>query len=121
MTDIGKIISMGGVDDPDKLDRVSELAGWTREQAAEAARAEGLELGDKHWEVIDFLRAHYLHSGPSEHARELAAALDQRFAADGGRKHLYELFPGGPVTQGGRIAGVPVPADSRNPSFGSVF
>lgn len=121
MSDINKLISAGSVDDPDRFDRARELADWTRETGAAAARAEGIELTDDHWAVIYFLRAHFVKHGHYEHARELAAVLDEHFAAAGGRRHLYELFPGGPVTQGGRIAGIPVPADSRQPSFGSAF
>lgn len=121
MPDINKIISAGNVDDPDRFERARELAEWTRETGLEAARSQGIELGEEHWAVIYFLRAHYVKHGGHAHARELAAVLDEHFAEQGGRKHLYELFPGGPVTQGGRIAGIPVPTDSRQPSFGSAF
>ncbi len=121
MSDIGKLIRAGAVEDPDRFDRAGELAGWTREAAQEQARKEGLELDDRHWAVIHHLRAHFMKHGPAEHARDLAAGLDEHFKAEGGRKYLFELFPGGPVTQGGRLAGIPVPADSRQPSFGSVF
>lgn len=121
MSDITKMIKAGNVEDPDKFDRARELADWSRDTGLKAAKAEGLELGEEHWAVIYFLRAHYVQHGHHAHARELADILDEHFTAQGGRKHLYQLFPGGPVTQGGRIAGIPVPPDSRQPSFGSVF
>jgi tRNA 2-thiouridine synthesizing protein E len=35
-------------------------------------------------------------------------------------RHLYMLFPGGPVAQGCRVAGLPVPAGAVDRGFGSV-
>ena len=77
-------------------------------------------MTEAHWAVVDFLRDYYQSNGIPEHARQLSDALGDHFAADGGLKYLFTLFPKGPVSQGNRIAGVPVPADSANPSFGSV-
>jgi tRNA 2-thiouridine synthesizing protein E len=47
--------------------------------------------------------------------------LNERFAKEGGSKFLYELFPGGPVARGSRLAGVPAPSDARDLSFGSTY
>jgi tRNA 2-thiouridine synthesizing protein E len=35
-------------------------------------------------------------------------------------KFLYKLLPGGPVSQGCRLAGLEPPAGSTDPGFGSV-
>jgi tRNA 2-thiouridine synthesizing protein E len=59
--------------------------------------------------------------GPALHARYLLDPLAEKFAKQGGRKYLYLLFPGGAVTQGSRIAGLPVPKDSVDPSFGTAI
>jgi tRNA 2-thiouridine synthesizing protein E len=77
--------------------------GWSPEAAQAAARDEGLELGEDHWEAV-----------------ELVDALDERFHARGGKRFLYQLFPGGPVAQGCRIAGLEPPAGAVDPGFGSV-
>ena len=37
--------------------------------------------------------------------RRLHAALEARFGKKGGNKHLFLLFPGGPLAQGCRLAG----------------
>jgi tRNA 2-thiouridine synthesizing protein E len=52
--------------------------------------------------------------------RELHDALDEKFHPQGGMKYLYKLFPGGPVAQGCRLAGIDVPAGAVDKSFGSV-
>lgn len=122
MTDINTVITSGNLaGDPERTARAAEIAAWSRDKAIELARAEGLELSEPHFKVISFLQDHYVCHGRVAHARVLAAALDEHFTADGGRKTLYELFPRGPVTQGGRLAGVPVPADSQDRSFGTAY
>ena len=93
---------------------------WTEETARSIAQMESIELTEAHWTVIRFLREHYSQHGTSQHARILTNALEEKFQIQGGLKYLYTLFPGGPVSQGARIAGVPVPMDSSNESFGSV-
>lgn len=96
-------------------------AGWTREIALRVARAEGLDLGDSHWKAVRALQEYYVrHQDASINLRELHDALDEHFHTKGGRKFLYELFPGGPVAQGCRIAGLKAPAGATDKGFGSV-
>ena len=52
--------------------------------------------------------------------RVLHDALDEKFHVKGGMKVLYEMFPGGPVAQGCRLAGLEAPAGAVDKSFGSV-
>ncbi|MEJ2141776.1 MAG: TusE/DsrC/DsvC family sulfur relay protein [Gammaproteobacteria bacterium] len=107
-----------GIHDDEEVDNFEE---WTEELAQAIARDEGIELTEKHWEVIRFLRVHFQNVGgkmPPVH--ELSQVLEERFAKEGGLKYLYELFPGGPLNQGGLISGIAVPADVTDPSFGSV-
>jgi len=101
-------------------DKDAEYEDWTEETARSIAHMESIELTDAHWTVIRFLRDHYEQHGTSLHARILTDALQEKFQIQGGLKYLYRLFPDGPVSQGARIAGVPVPMDSSNESFGSV-
>ena len=93
---------------------------WTEETARTIAQLESIELTGAHWSVIRFLRNYYAQYGASIHARTLSGALEEKFQIQGGLKYLYTLFPDGPVSQGARIAGIPVPKDSSNASFGSV-
>ena len=96
--------------------------GWTRDEAQRVAHAEGLELTTEHWEVIRALQDYYAqHSDATVIAlRELHDALDERFHAIGGLKYLYTLFPGGPVAQSCRLAGLKAPFIATDPGFGSV-
>ena len=95
------------------------LGHWSPLTAAQRAREEGIgELSEAHWHVIYTLRDRYRENGPAASARELTRALEKEFAAQGGRRYLYELFPKGPVTQGCRLAGVPPPPFASDPSFG---
>lgn len=120
--DINKAIATGEPGaNPDVLARAHEIGGWSREQAIEMAKAEGIELGVDHWTVIELLRTNYVEHGRTRHARHLAGLLDDAFAAQGGSKFLYLLFPGGPVSQGSRLAGIPAPHDARDLSFGSSY
>ena len=93
--------------------------GWTREGAAKLAASEGLDLGEDHWEAIRVLQACYADEEEPP-TRRICDALEARFDGKGGRKYLFQLFPGGPVAQGCRLAELQPPAGSVDESFGSV-
>lgn len=97
-----------------------ELEHWSPRVANQLAAADGLVLEEKHWEVIFCLRERYRDQGPDWAAHPVSRALDRDFAALGGRRYLYDLFPKGPLAQGCRIAGLPLPHGTLNASFGSV-
>lgn len=97
-------------------------AGWTRAAALKLARQEGLAPGIDHWEMVDALQEYFARhkDAPTINTRELHDALDEKFHAKGGRKYLFQLFPGGPIAQGCRIAGLKPPAGTTDKGFGSV-
>jgi len=113
---------IGGGSGADKNPRFPHApAGWTLALAAESARREGVELGEEHWEALRALQEYYArHATTAVNLRELHDALDEKFHRRGGIKHLYRLFPGGPVAQGCRIAGLKAPAGATDKGFGSV-
>ena len=94
---------------------------WNREKSQQLAESEGISLNSDHWDVIMYLRRHYLDEGLPRHARYLARDLRQQFQSRGGGKYLRQLFPGGPVTQGSRIANLPPPADACDTSYGCSY
>jgi len=94
---------------------------WAPAIALETAQKEGLQLGEDHWETVRALQAYFArHEDVAINMRELHDALDEKFHLKGGIKALYLLFPGGPVAQGCRIAGLKVPVGAISPGFGSV-
>jgi hypothetical protein len=52
--------------------------------------------------------------------RDLHDALDECFYLKGGLKYLYTLFPGGPIAQSCRLAGLKAPFMATDRGFGSV-
>ena len=76
---------------------------WSKEVAADMAKEDGIELTDKHYEVLEFLR--------QEEAT--GASLTIRKVGKSGItdiKGLYQLFPGGPLKLSSKWAGIPKPA-----------
>ncbi len=114
MLDVQRMTS----DDP--FGFLSSLGEWNDGIALRIAREEGIGMTEEHWEVIRLLRNHYRLYGNDMSGPRLLNALSEPFGMRGGKKHLYELFPGGPISQGCRIAGVPPPPYSADPSFGSI-
>ena len=120
MPDINRHILHPGERDPERLDRRAELQEWDRDKAVQTADRDGLTLTEDHWHVITFLRRYYLDHGLPASSHVLSRTLDSVFADEGGKQYLHRLFPDGPVAQGARIAGLPVPFNAEDESFGSV-
>lgn len=94
--------------------------GWTKAEGEKAAQLEGLTLSDDHWEVVKSLHDFFARHEERVNSRELHDALEEKYHAQGGIRYLYTLFPGGPVSQGCRIAGLEAPAGAKDTGFGSV-
>jgi tRNA 2-thiouridine synthesizing protein E len=86
------------------------LGDWTEEVANEIAKAESVEMGPNHWEVVNFLREYYNEYQIAPAVRVLTKAIGKKLGSDkGNSKYLYELFPYGPAKQACKIAGLPKP------------
>ena len=84
---------------------------WSRDLAAHMARLDGIELTEKHWDVIDYLREEFFDNNESTpNTRAIIKAMSDKWGERVDQKTLYDLFPLDPSKQGGRIAGV---AESR--------
>lgn len=80
-----------------------DMDQWNKEIARGIADEEGIELTERHFEVINYLRIE----------QEKKTALSIRRVGKSGVvdiKEFYELFPGGPLKKASRIAGIPKPA-----------
>lgn len=94
---------------------------WNRAKSQLLADNEDIILTDAHWAVLKFLRKNYITAGIPRHARYLSKTLHKGFSNKGGSKYLHSLFPGGPITQGSRIANLPTPSNAVDTSFGSCY
>lgn len=103
--------------------RLTELndQDWSQRRSTELAKNEGVVLNDGHWDVILFLRSYYLEFGLPTFARTTAMALNRHFAIQGGSEYLHGLFNDGPVTQGSRLANIPIPDNTFDTSFGTNY
>ena len=96
-------------------------ADWAPQAALQAARDEGLEIGEDHLQVVRALQEYWArHADTPINLRELHDALEEKFHHKGGMRYLYTLFPGGPIAQGCRLSGLKAPAGAVDRGFGSV-
>ena len=82
---------------------LTDASQWTKEIAAEIAKEEGIDITDKHYAVIDFIREKTLKG----------EALTIRSIGKSGvvdTKGFYDLFPGAPPKKASRIAGIAKPS-----------
>lgn len=82
---------------------------WDETVAQALAATEGLELTDRHWDVIRFLRdEYYLNNESQPNTRAIVKAMQERWQGEKVTSQmLYQLFPLDPSKQGGRVAGLP--------------
>lgn len=81
-----------------------DFAAWTPELALALAAEDGIaELGDAHWQVIAFLRAHQAERGVAPMVRVLCKGTGHSL------RQIYDLFPKGPTKGACRVAGLPRP------------
>jgi len=84
------------------------LEDWSKELAEQIAVEEGVELTQKHWDLIDFLRDEYINNNQNQpNTRNIVKAMSDKWGEKIGQKEVYDLFPKDPSKQGGRIAGLP--------------
>lgn len=119
MLDINKLIRAENLAPCEADAFLSDLEPWSEDTARLMAHTEGLELTEERLDALCWLRDHHAACGPATSARALSRAMEEAFRIEGGRRYLYELFPRGPISQGCRLAGLPIPPGNADPSFGS--
>lgn len=81
---------------------------WSEDLARAMASAESIELTDRHWDVINYLRGEYFDNRESQpNTRTIIKAMSDAWGEKVRQGDLYALFPLDPSKQGGRIAGLP--------------
>jgi tRNA 2-thiouridine synthesizing protein E len=100
----------GATIETDEEGYITDISLWSQELAILIAKEERIDMGDDHWEVVNFLRNYYEEYQIAPAVRVLTKAIKRTLGADkGNSKYLYELFPYGPAKQACKIAGLPKP------------
>ena len=85
-----------------------DMNDWSEDVAKVIAEAEGVELSDKAWDLINFLRDEYLNNnGNQPNDRNIVKAMSAQWGEKIQSKDLYTLFPMQPSKQAGKIGGLP--------------
>lgn len=75
---------------------------WNKEVAIAIAKEEGIELTDKHFTVLEYLRDRFT-KGEALSIR----GINKSGIVDA--KDFYQMFPGAPLKKSTKIAGIPKP------------
>jgi tRNA 2-thiouridine synthesizing protein E len=88
---------------------LASLDDWDKAVAEAIAAAEGLTLTQDHWDVIEYLRDAYLNNnGEQPNNRAILKAMQTRWVERKvDNKTLFDLYPGNPSKQAGKVAGLP--------------
>ena len=92
---------------------LENASDWSPEAATVIAEADHINLNEKHWEIIRFLRLFYEEHEMSPPSNRLfVKSVKEAFGEDKGNSiYLMQLFPGTPAKTACRIAGLPRPTN----------
>jgi tRNA 2-thiouridine synthesizing protein E len=82
---------------------------WNEKVAEMIAAGEGIQLTQRHWDMMKYLRDEYLNNAGSQpNTRTIVKAMQKVWDEKKlDTKALYDLFPMGPDKQGSKVAGLP--------------
>lgn len=87
-----------------------DLSQWSPEVAQQLALKEGIELTERHWQVLQALRDFYAQFQLSPANRPLIKYIAQTLGPEMGTSlQLNLLFKGAPAKLGAKLAGLPKP------------
>jgi len=84
---------------------------WSEAVAQLLARQEGIELDDRYWSVLHFMRSYWAEHRMAPDVRHAVDFLVRQQGLDkrAAKSQLFELFPYGYVQQACKIAGMQRP------------
>jgi len=81
---------------------------WTEDLARVLATAEGIDLTDRHWDLLHYLRSEFFDNRENQpNTRTICKAMSAIWGEKVAQSDVYALFPLDPSKQGGKIAGLP--------------
>ena len=104
-------IEIGGKTlETDEEGYLANISEWEQGVAEFMARADGIELTEEHWVVLNILRDYYNEFQTAPAIRVLNKTIGKQVGKDkGNSKYVYGLFPEGPAVQACKYAGLPKP------------
>jgi tRNA 2-thiouridine synthesizing protein E len=83
---------------------------WNKNLGEQLAHKDGLYLSEQHWQIIILVRKIYLETETTPPMRLLIKAIKTNINEElANSRHLYRLFPDGPVRLASKYAGLPKP------------
>ena len=84
---------------------------WNEALAAEIAKEEGIELDDRYWSVVSFMRGYFQEHDIAPDVRHLIkhTATENGMTKKEAKQLVFKLFPYGYVKQACKIAGLKKP------------
>ncbi|MBF6649205.1 TusE/DsrC/DsvC family sulfur relay protein [Methylobacter sp. BlB1] len=83
---------------------------WDEEVAKWLAESDNIQLDERHWEIILFIRGYYQQFRHLPNARVFTKAVAKALGEEkGNSRYLHKLFPEGPLKYACKLAGLPKP------------
>lgn len=87
---------------------LEEFNDWSQEIAQAMADADELEMTERHWDVVTFLRDEHINANGAEpNERAILKAMGKVWGEKVSSKTMYAMFPETPSKQGRKFAGLP--------------
>ncbi|MCK5903454.1 MAG: TusE/DsrC/DsvC family sulfur relay protein [Cocleimonas sp.] len=80
---------------------------WSDEVVEAIAKVDGIELTEKHWDIIKYLRDEHVSKGEEPNERTIVKAMKSIWGGKPKSKDCFQLFPNAPSKQGRKFAGLP--------------
>jgi tRNA 2-thiouridine synthesizing protein E len=89
---------------------LANLNDWSEDVAKTLSQQDQLALGDKHWQIINWMRDYYTENAIAPNLRIMVKTIGNDLGEEfSDKKFLFDLFPYGPAKQAARYAGMPKP------------
>lgn len=87
-----------------------DASDWNEAVARRLAELNNIELDERHWEIILFIRGYYQQFKHLPNARVFTKAVAKALGEEkGNSRYLHKLFPEGPLKYACKLAGLPKP------------
>ncbi|SCZ59725.1 TusE/DsrC/DsvC family sulfur relay protein [Thiohalomonas denitrificans] len=87
---------------------LTDINAWNEEVGKAIAAAEGVEMTEKSWDVVNYLRDEYINNGGNQpNDRNIVKAMSEKWGEKLSSKDIYTLFPMQPSKQAAKIGGLP--------------